>query len=211
MNKKKKLWYSRLIDKNNCSLPFRYYLAFVKAVPMGHQITIERSLDIDESSEEFINSQNPGLCTTKFCHQMANTLLESKDDSVHPCDDFYLHACGNWIKKNPIPDNELEWSRDREILHKTIERIRDLLEEDDCNDIPPVKLAKKILSLVHGHGCDREGGHQTDTRNIGHIGRLANGDANERMGFEHSLAGHRLYVYLADEQKFYVQFGVSAR
>ncbi|KAG7213169.1 hypothetical protein KM043_002484 [Ampulex compressa] len=123
---------------------FLYYLAFVKAVPMGHQITIERSLDIDESSEEFINSQNPGLCTTKFCHQMANTLLESKDDSVHPCDDFYLHACGNWIKKNPIPDNELEWSRDREILHKTIERIRDLLEEDDCNDIPPVKLAKKF-------------------------------------------------------------------
>ena len=36
--------------------------------------------------------------------------LSAIDRSATPCEDFYRYACGGWIAKHPIPDDEARWS-----------------------------------------------------------------------------------------------------
>ncbi|HXJ42405.1 MAG TPA: M13 family metallopeptidase, partial [Bryobacteraceae bacterium] len=35
--------------------------------------------------------------------------LASMDRAVEPCQNFYMYACGNWIKSNPIPADQPRW------------------------------------------------------------------------------------------------------
>jgi predicted metalloendopeptidase len=51
---------------------------------------------------------------TIFQHQneyesnhLANYLLESINETVEPCENFYEFTCGKWIKNTKIPDDGL--------------------------------------------------------------------------------------------------------
>ena len=35
--------------------------------------------------------------------------IQAMDRSVEPCENFYLYACGTWIKDNPIPPDQARW------------------------------------------------------------------------------------------------------
>ena len=46
---------------------------------------------------------------TKDCVSMASTILNSLDEKVDPCEDFYSYACGGWLEQNPLPDGHTVW------------------------------------------------------------------------------------------------------
>ena len=67
--------------------------------------------------------------------------LSAIDKTADPCTDFYQYACGNWMKKNPIPADQVRWGRFNELA----ERNNYLLyaELKAAADAPKTPLQKK--------------------------------------------------------------------
>jgi putative endopeptidase len=68
--------------------------------------------------------------------------LSAIDKTADPCTDFYQFACGNWVKQNPVPNDQTRWARSFSLLS---ERNRYLLwqELDAAAQSPKTPLERK--------------------------------------------------------------------
>ena len=67
------------------------------------------------------------------CHapsvQKEGILYDRIDTAVSPADDFFQYASGNWIKKNPIPEEQSSWGIGNLVIEENISRLRGLCEK----------------------------------------------------------------------------------
>ena len=57
-----------------------------------------------------LSASSSDLCVTDGCVTSAGRLLESLDESIDPCDDFYGFVCGQWIDDAIIPQGSHSYS-----------------------------------------------------------------------------------------------------
>src|SRR5271166_5894257 len=60
----------------------------------------------------------------------AHKLLDPKnmDTTVHPGDDFFKYANGNWQKNNPIPKEEAAWGSFNELQENNYKALHAILD-----------------------------------------------------------------------------------
>ncbi|XP_075730564.1 uncharacterized protein LOC142772254 [Rhipicephalus microplus] len=84
-------------------------------------------------------------CVGETCHRYEELLSNAMDPEAHPCDDFYAHVCGTWIKTARKPVYEVNWEW---FLVEIAKRTADLNPLVGANQRPVDKAVTYIKACL---------------------------------------------------------------
>lgn len=101
-----------------------------------------------DSINEIEPRAETNICGTEACAKESATMLNSLDETVQPCDNFYDFACGNFIRNTVLPEDKTIIMSFTEVQDKVEEQLRTILiDEPQENESNPLKLAKTFTRV----------------------------------------------------------------
>nr|CAD7396102.1 unnamed protein product [Timema poppensis] len=128
-------------------------------------------------------------------------MIPKMNSSAAPCEDMWNYACGNWLKRHPLPVTHSKWGSTQELQAKYREQLRSLIVT-----LPhPVKVSSVTWKLKHFYeSCMALDNLETDKDQPLH--RIINelGGWNVLREFSHFSWDYRVNLV-----KLHSQYGVS--
>ncbi|UJR10830.1 hypothetical protein I4U23_015017 [Adineta vaga] len=109
------------------------------------------------------DKKDDDVCLSPYCIKAADYLIDSIDQSIEPCEDFYQFSCGTWLKNTRIPDDASAQNTFRILDKKLDDNIIDLLSttsNNEADELHCVTNARRLYSsCVDEATIENEGIH----------------------------------------------------
>lgn len=136
------------------------------------------------------------------------------DKTVSPCEDFFLYANGNWIKKNPVPGTESYWSSFHEVSERNNAVLRQLLTNAAATTNAAAGSNAQKVGDYYFSGMDSTGIEKAGLAPIKpELDKIA--AIKDMKGLQNLLAQHQMLgfgpmfsVYVGQDDKISTQYAV---
>jgi len=100
---------------------------------------------IQSDSEHFTSIHDP---PTVDRDAVATMIAKNVDTKVDPCEDFYHHACGSWIKTFKVPADRGSWTRSFDSIAKRVKDVNRKILENQI-EIPESAVPSALMDKLH--------------------------------------------------------------
>lgn len=99
----------------------------------------------DNASSNPVNPETE-VCTSVECITAASRILNSMNQSVNPCEDFFTYSCGQWNRDHVIPDDKSSVSTFNNVRDSVSQIVKRVLETESSGDRQSIGKAKTYYS-----------------------------------------------------------------
>jgi putative endopeptidase len=93
--------------------------------------------------------QNKTAPTNTTLELTSGIHIENLDTTVNPVDDFYLYACGGWIKNHPLPAEYSRYGSFEQLDQSNLDRLKELVVEIAAKNQNKGTIPQKIATLYN--------------------------------------------------------------
>lgn len=98
-------------------------------------------------------SDNSDVCTTSICELEAENILAKLDPTADACEDFYLFACGSFLNKTVLRDDQTTLDVSTVLDDTLREQLIEVLSKSVTKeDISPIVASKKLYKACLDEG-----------------------------------------------------------